>query len=156
MSLIAIVFGCLLVVGVIADVINTLVTTTVSRGRWWLTVMLYTATWQTIRSFGSRLSDQHKEQVYALFAPISVMGSMRAARAISMSLLGALIYLFSSLVSVKSVVGQVAQPSRVPSIALKERPPPRSGKQVSNSRGPGAIRSTRIQRGEQSKGFCAW
>lgn len=76
MSLVAIVVGVLLVLIALADVINTLVTTQTSRGRWWLTVILYTSTWRIIRRLGSRLSDARKERIYGLFAPMSVIAML--------------------------------------------------------------------------------
>lgn len=73
MAALSVVIGVLVVAGVIADVINTLVTTTVSRGRWWPTIILYQATWRVIRWLGHLMTDAHKERVYSLFAPLSVI-----------------------------------------------------------------------------------
>ncbi len=74
MALLSVIVGCLLVLAVLADVVNTLVTTTRSTGRYWLTVVLYTRTWSLVRGIGGRMSDDGKERLYGFFAPLSVIG----------------------------------------------------------------------------------
>ncbi|MEM7093053.1 MAG: potassium channel family protein [Actinomycetota bacterium] len=73
MSVVAIVVGVVLVVSVLGDLVNTLVTTTRARGRWWLTVILYTRTWTVIRTVGHRMPPERRERFYGAFAPISVI-----------------------------------------------------------------------------------
>lgn len=76
MSVVAVIAGIALVALVLLDVVNTLVTTTRSRGRWWLTLVFYTKTWTLIRAIGRRMSDDGKERLYGLFAPLSVIGML--------------------------------------------------------------------------------
>lgn len=78
MSVIATLGGIFLVVAVLTDVVNTLVTTRTSRTRWWLTVVLYTTSWRVLRAIGSRLGEARKETLYAAFAPLSVIGLLIA------------------------------------------------------------------------------
>ena len=79
MSVLAIIVGVFLVVSVLADVINTLVTTTTSRWKWWLTRVLYRASWSFVSSIGARISDgQRRERFFSLFAPISVLAMLAA------------------------------------------------------------------------------
>ncbi len=74
MSALAIIVGVFLVVSVLADVVNTLVTTTTSRWPWWLTRVLYRVSWTTVRAFGRRISNpERRERFYSLFAPVSVL-----------------------------------------------------------------------------------
>ena len=74
MSVIAIVVGVVLVVSVLADLVNTLVTTTTSSWRWWLTRILYRRSWAIVSVLGSQISDEHRrERFFSLFAPISVL-----------------------------------------------------------------------------------
>ncbi len=74
MNVIVIIIGVLLVVSVLADVINTLVTTTTSRSKWWLTRVLYRRSWALVRLIGARISDERRrERFYARFAPLSVL-----------------------------------------------------------------------------------
>ena len=79
MEVIAIIVGVVMVLTVLMDMINTLVTTTTSRGRWWLTVVLYTRTWAFVRSAGQRIgNDRRRERFYSAYAPISVLGLLCA------------------------------------------------------------------------------
>ncbi len=74
MTVIAVVVGIILVLSVLADLINTLVTTRTSRGRFWLTRILYRNSWTVVSVFGGRISDANRrEQFLGLFAPISVL-----------------------------------------------------------------------------------
>lgn len=64
----------MLVVVVLADVVNTLVTTSTSFGRWWLTRILYMTSWQLISRIGHRMTKGHRrERLYAIYAPLSVL-----------------------------------------------------------------------------------
>ena len=77
MSVVAIVVGTILVITVLADVINTLVTTQTSTGRWWLTRVLYAASWRLISSGGRRCkTDSFRERLYAAYAPLSVLAML--------------------------------------------------------------------------------
>lgn len=76
MAILSVIVGCLLVLAVLADVVNTLVTTTRSSGRYWLTVLFYTRAWRLVRAIGGRMSDEGKERLYGLFAPLSVIGML--------------------------------------------------------------------------------
>ena len=74
MSALAIVVGALLVISVLADVVNTLVTTTTSTWKWWLTRVLYRVSWTAVSAVGSRISNERRrERFFSLFAPISVL-----------------------------------------------------------------------------------
>ncbi len=77
MSALAIIVGVILVVSVLADVINTLVTTTTSRWKWWLTQVLYRRSWSLTSAVGSRISnEQHRERFFSMFAPLSVLAML--------------------------------------------------------------------------------
>ena len=76
MAILSVIVGILLVVVVLADVINTLVTTTRSTGRYWPTVIFYTRSWRLVRAIGGRMSADGKERLYGLFAPLSVIGML--------------------------------------------------------------------------------
>ena len=54
MTVLAIVVGVMLVVTVGADLVHTLVTTSTSNGRWWLTRVLYQVSWSLISRCGKR------------------------------------------------------------------------------------------------------
>ena len=74
MSVVAIVVGMVLVVSVTADMVNTLVTTTTSMRRWWLSVLLYRRTWTFLRAVGAVIPrDSVREALYSTFAPVSVL-----------------------------------------------------------------------------------
>ncbi|MCP3854047.1 MAG: two pore domain potassium channel family protein [Actinomycetia bacterium] len=71
---VAVVVGLALVATVLADMVNTLVTTQTSRGRFWLTILLYTNTWSLVRGVGRLLRNpRRQERLYATFAPVSVL-----------------------------------------------------------------------------------
>ena len=77
MSVVVIIVGIALVVSVLADVINTLVTTTTSTSRWWLTRVLYRVTWSMTSAIGARISDEdHRERFFSMYAPLSVMAML--------------------------------------------------------------------------------
>lgn len=74
MEIIAIVVGIILVLAVVADLTNTLVTTTTAQGRLWLTRVLYIQTWNVVRRVGHRFGNEsRRERLYATFAPLSVI-----------------------------------------------------------------------------------
>jgi hypothetical protein len=71
---VVVVIGVVLVLAVTADMVNTLVTTTTSRGRWWLSGILYRRTWRTIRGVAIRIpSERVREGLLATYAPVSVL-----------------------------------------------------------------------------------
>lgn len=79
MNALAIIVGCILVISVLADVVNTLVTTTTSTRRWWLTRVLYQASWRVISSCGKRCRrDRNRERLYSVYAPLSVLAMLVA------------------------------------------------------------------------------
>ncbi len=74
MEVIAVVVGVFLVLSVLADLTNTLVTTTTAQGRFWLTRIVYTQTWHVVRRVGHRFKQEsRRERLYATFAPLSVI-----------------------------------------------------------------------------------
>jgi len=74
LTVIAVVAGSILVIAALADVVNTLVTTSTSSGRWWLTRVLYVWSWRLISLIGRQLNNGHtRERLYALYAPLSVL-----------------------------------------------------------------------------------
>lgn len=75
MGIIASVVGVLLVVGATVDMVNTLVTTSTSQHRYWLTQLYYRRTWQVVRAIGRRIkSPIVRERFLGGFAPVSVLG----------------------------------------------------------------------------------
>ena len=74
MNVVVIIFGIFLVVSVLADVVNTLVTTGTSTGRFWLTRILYQLSWRMVSALGKRCkTDAARERLYGVYAPISVL-----------------------------------------------------------------------------------
>ena len=74
MEVVAVVVGVLLVLSVLADLTNTLVTTTTAQGRFWLTRILYVRTWTVVRRVGHMFgTEARRERLYAWFAPMSVI-----------------------------------------------------------------------------------
>lgn len=74
MTIVAIIVGVVLVVSVFADMVNTLVATRTSLGRFWLTRILYGTSWTLVSKLGARISDEsRRERLYSVFAPISVL-----------------------------------------------------------------------------------
>ena len=72
MSALAIVIG--LVLSATADIVNTLVTTSTSLGRWWLTSILYRRAWRALRAIASSIEqDSTRERLLATFLPVSVL-----------------------------------------------------------------------------------
>ncbi len=63
-----------MVVAVLADMVNTLVTTQTRRGRLWLTNVLYTKSWAVLRAIVLRIqSQQRREAIMGTVAPVSVL-----------------------------------------------------------------------------------
>lgn len=76
-STLAVILGVAMVVSVLADVVNTLVTTTTSQWKWWLTRILYRRSWRIVASIGKRISDvDRRERFFSLFAPLSVLAML--------------------------------------------------------------------------------
>jgi hypothetical protein len=73
MTAVALVLGILIVVSVLADMVNTLVTTSTGSSRYWLTARLYEISWRFMRALGRRLSDSRREHLFATFAPVSIL-----------------------------------------------------------------------------------
>ena len=74
MAGVVVVVGLVLVLAVTADMVNTLVTTSTSRARWWLSSILYRRTWTAIRGVASRIpSERIREGMLATYAPVSVL-----------------------------------------------------------------------------------
>ncbi len=74
MAFIAVVVGLLLVLSVLADLVNTLVSTATSQRRWWLSVILYRRTWWSVRALAARAPNEAtKEIILAIYAPVSVL-----------------------------------------------------------------------------------
>ena len=68
------VVGALAVVGVLADMINTLVTTRTASGRWWLSRRLTIVSWHGVRAVALRLPEGRvRETLLASFAPLVVL-----------------------------------------------------------------------------------
>ena len=79
MTALAIIVGIILVASVLADVVNTLVTTSTSTGRWWLTRNLYLVSWRVVWSLGQRCrTDVARERLYGIYAPLSVLAMLVA------------------------------------------------------------------------------
>ncbi len=79
LEILAIVVGASLVVSVFADMLNTLVTTTRSSWRWWLTRVIYLQTWSLCRLVGRRIRDERRrERFFSLFAPLSLIVMLSA------------------------------------------------------------------------------
>ncbi|MEM7325813.1 MAG: potassium channel family protein [Actinomycetota bacterium] len=74
MATLAVLLGVVLVGSVTADMVNTLVTTTTWRGRFWLTSILYRRTWWILRAFATTMGrDRLTEALLGFFAPVSVL-----------------------------------------------------------------------------------
>ena len=73
MAVIASVLGVVIVLSVLADMVNTLVTTSTGSSRYWLTVRLYEISWRLMRALGRRFSEAGRERLFATFAPVSIL-----------------------------------------------------------------------------------
>jgi hypothetical protein len=69
----AVVTGSAVVVAVLADMVNTLVTTSTSTKRWWLTRVAYRVMWRTVRRVARRRDGTVRESLLSAFAPVSVL-----------------------------------------------------------------------------------
>lgn len=71
---IAIFLGIVLVSAVLADMVNTPVTTSTSTKRWWLSRVAYRVMWRMVRATALRLrNERHREALLSAFAPVSVL-----------------------------------------------------------------------------------
>lgn len=73
MALLATVVGFVIVVAVLADLVNTLVTTSTSQKRWWLTRVAYRVMWRIVSRAAVRRDGSTREALLSAFAPISVL-----------------------------------------------------------------------------------
>ncbi|MEL6984870.1 MAG: potassium channel family protein, partial [Actinomycetota bacterium] len=74
MQAIVAIIGTALVLTAVADLVNTLVTTSTSRGRLWPSWLLYRGTWRVMRAVAGSIQDQRRrEVVLSTFAPLSVL-----------------------------------------------------------------------------------
>lgn len=74
LSFLAVTGGVLLVVSVLADMVNTLVTTSTSRRRFWLTNVFYRYSWAGMRWLAGRVrGDDRRERLLATYAPVSIL-----------------------------------------------------------------------------------
>jgi hypothetical protein len=73
MQFLAAIVGASLVVVVLADMVNTLVTTSTSTKRWWLTRVAYRIMWKSVRRVAARSDGTAREALLSAFAPVSVL-----------------------------------------------------------------------------------
>lgn len=74
LDLLAVVVGAAVVLAVLADMINTLVTTQTSSWKWWLSRRLAAVTWQSVRAVSCRLPPGPlRERLLATLAPLLVL-----------------------------------------------------------------------------------
>lgn len=73
MAVVALFLGIVIVLSVLADMVNTLVTTSTGSSRYWLTVRLYEVSWRFMRLLGRRGSEAGRELLFATFAPVSIL-----------------------------------------------------------------------------------
>ncbi|MEM9563366.1 MAG: potassium channel family protein [Actinomycetota bacterium] len=74
MTTLAAIVGVALVVLAMADLVNTLVTTSTSRKHWWPSSVLYRNTWRVMRTVARAIpNDRRRESVLSTFAPASVL-----------------------------------------------------------------------------------
>jgi hypothetical protein len=71
---VVIALGVVLVVGTVADAVNTLVTTRLRVGPWWPTEVFYRTLWPLWRRLGHRRDEARRELVLSFFAPFSILG----------------------------------------------------------------------------------
>lgn len=73
------VIGVAAVVAAMADMVNTLVTTHTSLGRFWMTTILYLRAWKLMRFIATKVADpRRRERLLSTFAPVSVLGMLVA------------------------------------------------------------------------------
>jgi Ion channel len=74
MRILASALGLLIVIGVFADMTNTMIATRTRRGKWWLTFRFYNKSWRLLRLIAQRNKDvERRERFLALFAPASLL-----------------------------------------------------------------------------------
>ncbi len=73
MQFLAVLTGSAVVVAVLADMVNTLVTTSTSTKRWWLTRVAYRVMWNAVRRVARRRDGSARESLLSAFAPVSVL-----------------------------------------------------------------------------------
>ncbi len=73
MQFVAVVLGVAIVLAVLADMVNTLVTTSTSTKRWWLTRVAYRVMWKSVRRVARRSDGTAREALLSAFAPVSVL-----------------------------------------------------------------------------------
>lgn len=73
MAAVAFAIGIVIVMSVLADMVNTLVTTSTGSSGYWLTRRLYEIAWRFMRALGRRFSDSRRESLFATFAPVSIL-----------------------------------------------------------------------------------
>ena len=75
MGVLAVIVGVVLVLAVLADMINTLVTTSTSLRRFWLSSLLYRRTWRLVQMVARASGPDGgvKEPLLATYAPVSVL-----------------------------------------------------------------------------------
>ena len=74
MGLVAIFVGAFLFLSVLADMVNTLVTTRTSQHRWWLTQVWYRRTWKATAGLAQAVRwPSVREALLATYAPLSVL-----------------------------------------------------------------------------------
>lgn len=73
-EVLAVIIGVAVIVAVLADMINTLVTTQTSSWKWWLSRRLAAGTWQSVRAISCRLPEGRlRERLLATLAPLLVL-----------------------------------------------------------------------------------
>ncbi len=74
LSFFAVALGVFLVVAVLFDMLNTLVTTNTGKSNWWLSRVLARADWAILRRIGVRLGEgPRRDRLLAAFAPVFVL-----------------------------------------------------------------------------------
>ena len=74
MHTLAIIVGAITVIGVFSDMINTLVTTTTSQWKWWLSRVITQITWKFARTIASLVPPgRRREALLSLYAPTLVL-----------------------------------------------------------------------------------
>lgn len=77
MGTLAIVLGALLVFGVFADMVNTLITTTQSSWPYWMTQILFRKSWSVVKILGARIPNPRgRERLYAVSGPVSMLAML--------------------------------------------------------------------------------
>ncbi len=75
MHTVAVVVGAVVVLAVLADLVNTLVTTTTTRGRWWFSWIYYRVVWRVFRVVAGITDDPvARNRLLGVMGPASVLG----------------------------------------------------------------------------------